>query len=90
MELAENQDKNVPHTLPKQPQTLRGTSPPWTFHHNRIEDSRPHRGLAGVQVPALHPPPPGHVTASGNISYGICLPAKPERFELLAPFELWT
>lgn len=36
------------------------------------------------------PPPPGHVTASGNISYGICLPAKPERFELLAPFELWT
>lgn len=86
MRLAENRDKNVPHALPKQQETLMSSTRPWTFHYVRREDPRTHC-LLGSRHCLSTLGYPCHVTALWKIHPGIHPLAKPRGFELLAPRE---
>lgn len=91
MELAENQVRNVPHTLQKQRGSPTCPAPPCDFHCIHGRGPRAHC-MPGSKVPPLHPRGhPGYPATSrhlGNLLRPFFQPASPGGFKLGAPFDL--
>lgn len=91
MELAENQVRNVPHTLQKQRGSPTCPAPPCDFHCIHGRGPRAHC-MPGSKVSPLHPRGhPGYPATSrhlGNLLRPFFQPASPGGFKLGAPFDL--